>query len=417
MNAESELIGCILAGADPTDTGVQPADFDDPVHRVTWEACIVVAESGRQCGIQAVAAELQAIAADRKVRLDGDPGLWLFDLAQSAVSVNAPAFAEKVRIASANRGLLQVAERIRSAASSDADPEETIETARAMLDQHIRSDAATRTMADLLPPWIDALQDTTPPGLTTPWPDLDRFLQGLHRGRLYVVGGRPGAGKSVVLTNLAAHWASVHGQHVLFSTIEMPAPELVTRIAAATARIHQSNLNPARVTERDWQAISEHEGRLRSMPLHICDDAQQTVTAIRSRARTIARRHGIGLVVVDYLQLIATSQRSGLSRQQALGEVTRALKRLAKELDVPVVTAAQLKRPPDRSNSSPGLADLRESGDIEADADAVVLLHNPEPENIWELHATVAKNRSGARGECELFFDASRALIRSVQAA
>lgn len=403
---ERQLLGCVLAGADPLDIAIDPAQFWQPVHEQLWRDLCLIADSGKRCDLQTVVAHLGA----RIAKLDGGAA-WLHDLAQYAVPSNAPVFAGRVRAHHARRQLADIARGLlQRAEDPELDPDDIRETARGMLDQPASHGDATHAMADLVPAFMDRLQAGEAPGLSLPWEDLDAWLHGLHPGRLYVVGGRPGGGKSVMLANIAAHFAGVHRVPVWFATLEMPARELVTRIVSARTRVAQTNILTGHVTEDDWGLIDKHVVDLSGMPLHISDDSGHTLRTIRTAARNLKRKHGLGLIVVDYLQLLTPDDRR-LSRQQQIGELTRGLKRLAKELEVPVVTASQLRRPTDRADKSPTLSDLRESGDIEADADAVILLHTENEDQPWDLKAIVAKNRSGPKGPVDLAFDTTRADI------
>lgn len=405
MTHDEDLLGCILAGADPSDLDISPGDFYEPRNEAIFRACLAVADAGRRCDPQSVAL---ALGPDVN-RLPGGR-VHLAELAETAIPANARAFAAKVRTESERRGLVEIANRI--LAQSERDPADLLEDARGWLDRPTRVRKTTVTMRDLLPAFIDRVERGGDPGLSTPWPDLDHHLHGLHPGRLYTVGGRPGGGKSVMLTNLAAHFAITHELGVYFATLEMPAQELVGRIVSAQAQVGQTNLLTGRLSEADWEKIRNHHDEMSAMPLEVCDDSTQSLQSIRTGARDMKRRGPLGLVVVDYLQLMAPPDRK-LSRQQQIGDLTRGLKRLAKELEVPVVTASQLRRPPDSKAARPTMSDLRESGDIEADSDVIVLLHTPNEAEPWDLEAMVAKNRSGSKGPVRLMFDTTRASMRS----
>lgn len=407
VNDEDELLGCIIAGADPTDLGIHPGEFADLRNEWIFRACLAVAETGRRCDPQTVLLEL---TADQLSKIPDGP-LHLVNLAQHAIPANATAYARKVRNATERRALLDVAYKIHEGANDpESDPGDLRESARGWLERPDTADDGTRSMADLFPEYVDGVESGDAPGLSTPWPDLDWYLHGLHPGRLYTIGGRPGGGKSVMMSNIAAHFAIHHGAPVFFSTLEMPEKELVGRITAAISGVSQTNLLTRRLTEGDWGQIEAKSAVLAGMPLHI-NDQPQTVQSIRRYARNVKRRQGLGLVVVDYLQLMTPNDRR-ISRQQQIGEITRGLKALAKELEVPVVTASQLRRPKNPKDE-PTMDDLRESGDIESDSDGVILLHNEDEQKPWNLTAFVRKNRAGPRGSVDLFFDTGRARMNS----
>lgn len=404
--AEDQLIGCVLAGADPSDIAIQPADFLQPRNEAIYRACLAVADSGRRPDPRSVA---HAMGMDAN-RLPSGP-LHLVNLAEHAIPANAASFAATVRTESERRGLREIALRI--IAQIERDPADLAEDARGWLDAPAEAAAESHTVGELMPAFVERVEKGGEPGLTTPWPDLDWKLHGLHPGRLYTVGGRPGGGKSVVLANIGAHFALKHRAPVFFSTLEMPSHELLSRIVAAQAHISQTNLMTSQLSESDWQNLANKHADLSSMPMRISDRPHQTLRSIRTEARTMKRKGGLGLIVVDYLQLLTPPDRK-LNRYQQIGDLTRGLKQLAMELEVPVLTASQLARPREGKNPKPTLSDLRESGDIEQDSDVVLLLHHQDEDDQWNIDVHVAKNRSGPKGPVSLTFDTTRARMRSV---
>lgn len=407
MTDEQELLGCILAGADPTDLDIRPEDFADLRHEWIFRACVAAAEKGRRCDPQTVALELPA---DQAAKIPGGVG-HLFELLEHSIPANAAGFARKVRDAAERRAMIDVAYKIHQQASDqESDPGVIRENARGWLERPETVEDGTEDMTDLFPAYIESVETGIEPGLSTPWPDLEYYLHGLHPGRLYTIGGRPGGGKSIMMANVAEHFANHHKTPVFFATLEMPKAELVGRVTAAVAQVSQTNLLTRKLSDNDWDRVAAKSGELASMPLHI-NDQPQTVQSLRRLARNVKRRKGLGLIVVDYLQLMTPNDRR-ISRQQQIGEITRGLKALAKELEVPVVTASQLRRP-QNPKQEPTMDDLRESGDIESDSDAVILLHTEDDQKPWNLTAFVRKNRSGPRGAVDLFFDTGRGRMNS----
>lgn len=410
MNPEDELLGCILAGADPADLPVQPEDFWEPRNETIYRACLTVADTGRRCDPQTVGVAMGVEAH----KLPNGGMLHLVNLASDAIPANAPAIAQQVRAAADRRAIIEIAQRIIQQAQDDErNPADLLDDARAWLDRPTGARADAVELADLVPAFIDRVESGEEPGLTTPWPDVDRFLNGLHPSRLYTVGGRPGAGKSVMLTNLAAYFAAKHRQRVYFATLEMSRQELLGRIYAATANVSQTNLLTGRMSENDWNQVARYRPTVEGMAITVCDESHQTLRSIRTGARDLKRRGGLGLVVVDYLQLITPPDKR-ISRQQQIGEITRGLKALARDLECPVLTASQLRRP-QNPKERPTMSDLRESGDIEADSDVIVLLHAENENEPWDLTAHVEKNRAGGRGPVKLYFDTTRALMNSAE--
>jgi replicative DNA helicase len=235
-------------------------------------------------------------------------------------------------------------------------------------------------------------------------------------GRLVIVGARPGVGKSIMGHNLALHMAEAHAHAALVVSVEMPRIEVVQRMVSCRSRVNLGDLINGSLSERQWDAISSHHEVVDALPIVIDDDAEPTVAAIRSRASEVrAERPDLALIVVDYLQLLRTPRTSrSQTRAELLGEVSRGLKVLARESNACVVAMAQVNREGAKNGAAPTMADLRESGSIEADADQVILLHRPDPD-IPELDVLVDKNRWGPVGRATLQVQGHYARLASVQ--
>lgn len=238
-------------------------------------------------------------------------------------------------------------------------------------------------------------------GVMTGFADLDAVTGGLHPGEMVVVAGRPGIGKSVLLVDIARHAAIRGGVGTVVFSLEMGRSELVRRILSAEARVRATDLGrKGGMCEEDWERIQARLAQIIAAPLHIVDTPNMTITSIKARAREIAAQREIGLIAIDYLQLIESTARAE-SRQIEVSEISRKLKLLAKELNVPVVVAAQLNRGPEqRVDKKPVAADLRESGALEADADKIILIHRPdayerEDPRMGEADFILAKHRGG----------------------
>jgi replicative DNA helicase len=225
-------------------------------------------------------------------------------------------------------------------------------------------------------------------GVTTGLTDLDLKLGGLHKSDLIILAGRPSMGKTALVTNIAFNAAKRYhetngkeGAVVAFFSLEMSAEQLATRLLADTVKISGDKIRKGQITQQDFRKFAEASSLLAALPFHIDDTPALTIAHIRARARRLKRQQGsLGLIVVDYLQLIGgSSARSQDNRVQEISEISRGLKTLAKELDVPVVALSQLSRQVEtRENKRPQLSDLRESGSIEQDADVVMFVYRPE---------------------------------------
>jgi replicative DNA helicase len=249
-------------------------------------------------------------------------------------------------------------------------------------------------------------------GVPTGYLDLDDLLLGLQPSNLVVLAARPGCGKTAFALGAAANVAMAMRRPVLFFSMEMGTLELTKRMLAAEARVDARKLQTGKIPEGDWTRISHAVGRLAEAPLFIDDNPHCTVMEMRAKARRTKARHGdLALVVVDYLQLMtpSTSRRTE-NRQVEVAEISRGLKILARELECPVVALSQLNRQLEyRADKRPMLADLRESGSLEQDADVVVFLYrdeiyNPESDQRGTAEVIVAKHRNGPTGVTRLAF-------------
>ncbi len=249
-------------------------------------------------------------------------------------------------------------------------------------------------------------------GLSTGFTELDQRLTGLHDDELVIIAGRPAMGKSTlalnILRNIAAGSRKRHPA-VLF-TLEMSAENIVRNMLAAQARVEGQKLRTHNFSNDDREKLDIATEQLNDAPLFIDETPAISLPELRGKARHLKLRHDIGLVVIDYLQLMtASSTARGRSREQEVSEVSRGLKALAKELHVPVIALSQLSRKPEgRQDTRPILSDLRESGAIEQDADVVLMLHRPEyykaEDHPGEAEVIVAKQRNGPTGVVNLAF-------------
>ena len=246
-------------------------------------------------------------------------------------------------------------------------------------------------------------------GLETGFSHLDFILSGFQKGTLNILAARPGIGKTSFALNIAKHVAIRNKIPVAVFSLEMSEEELTNRIISSQAMVDSEKLKTGRLDTNDWERLMQAAVPMSEAPLYIDDTSMISVTEIRSKCRRLKLEHGLGLVIVDYLQLMQGKGRSE-SRQQEVSEMSRALKILAKELEVPVLTLSQLSRSIEtRTDKTPVLSDLRESGAIEQDADVVMFLHKPESEEEEEGPNTmaeliIAKHRSGSTGRVKLMW-------------
>lgn len=237
-------------------------------------------------------------------------------------------------------------------------------------------------------------------GIPTGFQELDELTNGLHPGQLIIVAARPALGKSTLALDFARAASIKNDLPSIVFSLEMGRSEIAMRLLAAEASVPLQNMRKGTVDSRDWTTIAQTRGRINDAPLYIDDSPNMTLVEIRAKCRRLKQKAGLKLVVIDYLQLMTSGKRVE-SRQQEVSEFSRALKLLAKELNVPVIALSQLNRGPEqRTDKMPALSDLRESGSLEQDADVVLLLHREsayEKDNprAGEADFIVAKHRNG----------------------
>lgn len=403
---------------------ITPEQFDDWRHGIIAAAIWRLADEKAPTDMVAVAHELNSNAATR----GKFPATYLAQMVEAvAVAAQAPWYAEIVRERWQRRELVKVGRRFIGLGSEtvDGDTAEAIGQAQQWLTELERAVPAAElpsTAADLIPDTLDLIEHPRPEdaGISTGLHDLDEVLGGLRPGQLIYVGARPAVGKSVLLLNIARHAAIRLGIPTLFVSLEMSANEVMLRIISAEARVEHAHLRDSLPTESDWDAIQRILGPLSDSKLFLHETQGISIPQLRRLVHTLKRQHGLGLVVVDYLQLMQAPP--GENRQVAVSEMSRQLKIMAGEFQLPVIAATQLNRGPEsRSDRRPALADLRESGSLEQDANVVILLHREdaherESPRAGELDLIVAKNRAGRQATVTVAFQGHYARAMSMAA-
>lgn len=242
-----------------------------------------------------------------------------------------------------------------------------------------------------------------PQGIATGLRTLDWITHGLRPGQLFVIGARPGVGKTSLALNIAAHVTTQAAAPVGFLSLEMTGVELMARLISSASGVPLSLLRSGGASEADLKGVTRAATELVKAPLHIADESGITIAQVKAKARRLHRRHGLKLLVVDYLQLIRPS-RPNQSRNVEVSEISSSLKSIAKELGLPLIALSQLNRDSEANNREPGLRDLRDSGSIEQDADIVGLLHRPNMESD-SVTLNIAKHRQGPCPKIPLRFD------------
>jgi replicative DNA helicase len=334
---------------------------------------------------------------------------------------HAKAYADIVAKAAVRRRLIKAGTDIVSKAYEE-ETDTTILLGEAEKDLFAVSDAALKSdlvsLEDILSDAFDRMEELHKNkgalrGLKSGFRDLDNKTAGFQKDDLVIVGARPAMGKTTFAQNIAYNVATINKKGVLFFSLEMGKDEITDRMISDVSGVDNWKIRTGNLTDEDFGKISDAMGEMAEAPIFIDDTPGTTILEIRNKARRAAHEHDIGMVIIDYLQLIQGSDRYAGNRVQEVTEISRGLKILARELHVPVIALAQLNRGvTDRENPRPVLSDLRESGSIEQDADLVIFLHRPdyykmndpdfEPTNITEL--LISKHRHGPVGKIELFF-------------
>lgn len=404
-DAERAILGAALQSPhliDDLANLIDPGDLYQPNHEQIWTAIAAIHGRGGRPDPITVARELGAEAN----RIGGLPYLHeLTTVEVCPVPAQAPTYAREVRDHAIARRLIEASIKIRQIAEQATDVRAAAEDCRQAIDAATSEASRVDTgigAADLVSRTLDAMEAEQDAGIRTGWADLDATVNGLRPGQLVIVGARPSVGKSIIAANLTAA-ACKAGVGVHFASLEMSREEVMQRLLAAHATVNLARLvESSQMTEGDWERIAAKSSDVMGWPLWVDDQGAQSLLQLRARARSTARRLPLGLIVVDYLQLMAPRTRA-VAREQQVGELSEGLKALAKELRVPIVALAQVNRgSAERQDKRPLMSDLRESGRIEADADHVWLLHREDMVNpqstSGELEVIVAKNRNGASG-------------------
>jgi replicative DNA helicase len=413
VEAEQSVIGAILLDSNALDRIeglITEADFYRQDHRLIFAAARTLSNTGKPVDVITVAEAMEGAGSLSRVG-----GLaYLGELAQNTPSAaNIKRYAEIVHERALQRRLLALATDIQSSCMSPgADVARIIDQADAAMAQ--LRDTGTDEPTLLYEGMFDAIQDiddratgNRPSGMQTGIAELDAITGGLEPGQLVIVAARPSVGKTALAMNIADH-ATQQGGSIAFFSLEMTRRELIQRLISLRTGVSVSEMRSGKLTPEQWNLISASHGKTDGQRLHLIDRSSIGVAYVRAAARKIKRKHGLDLIIVDFLGLM---RGEGQNRTQEIGSISRGLKALAKELGVPIIALAQLNRATEaRQDRRPMLSDLRDSGEIEQDADIVAMLHreelhNPTPEWSGLAELIVRKNRNGPLGDLLLTLD------------
>jgi len=431
--AEMSLLGAMLVDpkviADVIGIVSQPDDFAKAGHGTIFQHMVALYDATATLEIVSLVQRLK----DHGVLEDVGGSAYLMDLAEGVASAaNAPEFARLVREKATLRELIRAAgEILVDAHQSRQDPVLTLGEAEARIFAiaQRREARAASTLRELLDDTIRALEQNEGKhvtGVPTGFDELDEMLSGLQRGEMVILAARPSMGKTAFALNITENMATA-SKGVAFFSLEMGRQQLVQRVLCARSGVDGQKLRKNMLSREEWKRILAACGSLSNAPIYIDDTPGLTLLQMRSKARRMKEKFGIDAVVIDYLQLMSSGTRVE-SRQVEVSEISRGVKAMARELDVPVVCLSQLNRQAEgREGHRPRMSDLRESGSIEQDADVVMMLHreayyhrqdpnweeaNPNRANVAEV--IVAKQRNGPTGTVELLWDSRSTAFRNL---
>lgn len=410
LAAEQSVLGGMLLSKDAIADVLEklrPGDFYRPAHQNVYDAILDLYGRGEPADAVTVGAELDRRGLLR--RIGGLPYLHTL-ISTVPTAANAGYYAGIVAEKALLRRLVEAGTRVVQygyAGAEGADVDEIVDRAQA----EIYDVTERRTSEDFVPleqllqPTMDeidaiASQGGISRGVPTGFTELDELTNGLHPGQMIVVAARPGMGKSTLGLDFMRSCSIKNRMPSIVFSLEMSKSEIVMRLLSAEAKIKLADMRSGRMSDDDWTRLARRMSEISEAPLYIDDSPNLTMMEIRAKARRLHQKAGLRLIVLDYLQLM-TSGKKVESRQQEVSEFSRQIKLLAKELEVPVVAMSQLNRGPEqRTDKKPMLADLRESGSIEQDADLVILLHRPDAFESddprgGEADLIIAKHRAG----------------------
>ncbi|MBQ3293491.1 replicative DNA helicase [Candidatus Saccharibacteria bacterium] len=419
--AEKSLLGAIMLDENILPeimTMIKPSDFYEERHGKIFKAMSNLYDAHRPIDLLTLTNELKSLKLLKEI----GGASYLTELSNFVPAAShAKAYAEIVEKNATRRRLIKAGTEIANKAySDDAEVNELIGKAEQELfevsDKIIKSDY--KPMGELLDDAFNRIETLhnnkgALRGLKTGFRDIDKKTAGLQKGDLVIIGARPAMGKTTFAQNLAYNVASINNRGVLFFSMEMAANEIIDRMISDVSGVGNWGIRTGNLSDEEFAKIGDAMGEMAEIPIYIDDTSSMTIMELRNKARRAVHDHDIGVVIIDYLQLLDGSDRYKGQRVQEVTEISRGLKILARELNIPVIALAQLSRNvTGRENPRPILSDLRDSGSIEQDADLVMFLHRPDyykqnDDNYEETHITeviIAKHRHGETGRVDLYF-------------
>lgn len=429
LEAEMSVLGCAFLGGNLVDKIVEEMHaemFFDERNKVLFNAIVQLHNEKNPVDITTIKNELDKVKKLNIVGLD-----YLTDVIDSvAISSNLDYYISIVKENALRRNLIETATDI----VSKAYDEDNLNVLLDNSEQEILNVVRNRSTGDFLSikdvlrcaqEKLEELAKTKKvvTGLETGFYDFDKITTGFQPGEMIILAARPGMGKTALALNMATYAASTTKKAIAMFCLEMPADMLVNRMIASVGGIDSYKLQTGQMQDNDWKKYNEAMSQLADTNMYIEDNSGVTVSEIRAKCRRLASsEEGLGMVVIDYLQLVSTGNRRVESRQVEVSEISRSLKTMALELGVPVIALSQLSRSAEkRENNQPMLADLRESGSLEQDADIVLFINRKDyyekkdvNQKIVPAELVIAKHRKGGLGTVDLLFELNKLTFKNI---
>lgn len=430
MEAEQAILGSLLLESEAWDQVadvIDSADFYKPHHQVIFKAISELHQKNNPVDLITVSNHLQAIG---ELQNAGGTEYLVEVVGRTISSANISTYASIVREKALLRKMISASSEIIEKAYGEDFPDVNIFVDQAeekfyKLGETKKADGLANPM-DVVRSSIEKIEDlykrkSDITGVATGFSMLDRMTSGLHGGELIIIAARPSMGKTAFSLNLAQHMALRHGKTVAYFSLEMSKESVMMRLLASEARINMKDIRSGRISDNAWPKLISAAGHISESHLYIDDSSGISPLEVRTRARRLKAQGKLDIIMIDYLQLMDLKQKVE-SRERAVSEISKTLKTIAKELDIPVVALAQLNRGVEgRTEKRPMLSDLRESGSIEQDADVIMMLYREDyydkenPDAHGNAEVIIGKQRNGPTGTVKLRWEAEFGRFRDAE--
>jgi replicative DNA helicase len=432
VSAEESLLGSILIEEkiliDIVDI-IRPSDFYDPRHKIIYQGVLDLYNKNKPIDLLTI---VNYLTDKGQIDSVGGPGYISQITSIIPTAAHAQNYAEIVKEKSTRRHLISAGEdivRLATDEESDREVPELLELAEAQIfkvSQQDKSNDNLVSLESILASSFDRIEELHSSGgklrgVSTGFGDFDKLTAGLHPSDLIILAARPSMGKTTLAMNIAQFVAQHSEKSVLFFSLEMGKEQLVDRMLSEEAGVDSWHIRTGNLSDEEFEKLSHAWGALSEAKMYIDDTPGLNILELRTKARRHAMKNPLGLIVIDYLQLMSSARKSyGDNRVQEISEISRGLKMVARELGVPVIALSQLSRSVEsRPDKRPQLADLRESGSIEQDADLVMFIYredyyNPETDRQGITDVIIKKHRNGPTGQIELYFDKQRVRFKGL---